>query len=101
AVMGQYFKAFDMDESFKNSDYGYWMRLLPRTGMALHTGANFPIYGATLFGVLHDFRLVNGSIMRFNQFERQKLSEGVSKKEIKNQWDSLEAEALYNFIDVN
>jgi len=54
-----------------------------------------------MLGVLHDFRVVNGSIMRFNQFERQKLSEGVDKKEIKNKWDSLESEAIYNFIDIN
>lgn len=101
AVMGQYFGAFDMAESFENSNYGKWLRMLPRTGMMLHTGANFPIYGSTMMGILHDFRLVNGSIMRFNQFQGQKLAEGIDKKEIKNQWDSLEADALYNFIEVN
>lgn len=101
SVMGQYFGAFDMQESFQNSNYGKWLRMLPRTGMMLHTGANFPIYGATMFGVLHDFRVVNGSIMRFNQFERQKLSEGIDKKEIKNEWDTLESEAIYNFITTN
>jgi len=101
SVMGQYFRAFDMQESFQNSNYSKLLRFLPRTGMMLHAGANFPIYGSTMLGVLHDFRVVNGSIMRFNQFERQKLSEGVDKKEIKNKWDSLESEAIYNFININ
>ena len=100
-VLGQYFNAFDLGESFQNSDYNKFLRFLPRTGMMLHAGANFPIYGSTMLGVLHDFRVVNGSIIRFNQFQRQKLSEGLSKKEIKNQWDQLENEAIYNYIDVN
>lgn len=99
-VLGQYFNAFDMSESFSNSNYGFFMRLLPRTGMMLHAGVNFPIYASTMLGVLHDFRVVNGSIMRFNQFERQKLSEGLTKKEVKNEWGRLEADAIYNYIDV-
>lgn len=99
-VLGQYFRAFDMDESFANSNYGFLLRNAPRTGMFLHQAANYPIYGQILLGILHDYRVTDGKISNFNSFEQAKKRQGLTNDEIKTQWNLLEDNVLYNFLDV-
>lgn len=97
-VLGQFYKAFDLQESFANSNYGYLLRNMPRVGMALHAAANYPLYGKTMLGILHDFRVVDGQVMNKNKFKRIKAAANLSKEDLESQWKSYENKAIYNFI---
>jgi hypothetical protein len=93
----QHFRSLDLDESFKNSNYGFLGRNLPKTGMALHSFANYPIYGVNLYSVLHDFRFVGGKLMNFSQFRQQEKQNGVDKKDYENAWNALEDKVIYKY----
>lgn len=97
-VLGQFYKAFDLQESFANSNYGYLLRNMPRSGMALHAAANYPLYGKTMLGILHDYRIVDGQVMNKNKFKRIKASANLSKDDLESQWKSYESKAIYKFI---
>lgn len=97
-VLGQFFRAFDLKNSLENSNYGWVARNLPRTAMGLHTMANFPIYGKTLMGVLHDYRVVDGKVINFNSFKN--INKTLTKKEIEEKWKDYEQYVIYKYIDV-
>lgn len=97
-VLGQFFKAFDMNESFNNSNYSKFLRFLPRTGMALHSAANYALYGKTMIGVLHDFRIVEGKMVNKNDFMKAKKKEGVSMDEAKKMWRESEDTVMYKYL---
>jgi hypothetical protein len=97
-VLGQFFKAFDMNDSFDNSNYSKFLRFLPRTGMMLHTAANYPLYGKTMIGILHDFRIVEGRMINKNDFMVAKKKEGVSMKEANELWREKEDTVMYKFL---
>lgn len=97
-VLGQYFRAFNLEESLENSNYGWIARAMPRVGMMLHSMANFPIYGQNLISVLHDFRVVDGQIINYNSFKN--INNGLSKKELDTKWSAYENSVFYNFIEV-
>lgn len=97
----QHFRSLDLDESFKNSNYGWLGRNLPSTGMALHGFANYPIYGVNMYSVLHDFRFVDGKLMNFNQFRQQERQKGTDKKDYENAWNALEDKVIYKYIRNN
>lgn len=97
-VLGQFFKSFDIMESYKNSNYNKFLRFLPRMSMALHTAANYGLYGKTLLGVLHDFRVVDGKMVNRNEFMAAKKAEGSSKKDAKAEWRRHEDKAMYGYL---
>lgn len=99
-VLGRVFQAFDVEQSYENSSYKGFLRFLPRTGMALHSAANFPIYGENLLAVLHDYRIVDGQMINFVTFRNQLENEGKSKKDIETDWNKYETETFYKYIDV-
>lgn len=98
-VLGQFFKAFDMNDSFNNSNYNKFLRFLPRTGMALHSAANYPLYGKTMIGVLHDFRIIEGRMINKNDFMKAKKQEGVSMKEANKMWRETEDTVMYKYLN--
>lgn len=97
-VLGQFFKAFEMESSYDNSNYGKFLKFLPRTGMALHTAANYAIYAKTMIGVLHDFRVIEGRMINKNDFLKAKQVEGVSSKDAKAQWAASEGTVMYKYL---
>ncbi len=99
-VLGQHFRNFDLDESFKNSNYGVFSRVLDRTSMALHSMANYPIYGQNMYSMLYDFRVVGDRVMNFNQFKNIQKEVGLSKADIELEWNNIEENAIYKFIKV-
>jgi hypothetical protein len=66
--------------------------------MALHTAANYGLYGKTLLGVLHDFRIVDGKMINRNDFMTQKKAEGMSKRDAKTEWRKYEDKAMYGYL---
>lgn len=99
-VLGQYFGAFDIQESFKNSNYGWLGRIAPKLGMGLHSISNYPLYGKAMMGVLYDFRVVDGEVVRWYDYKLKSRKEGKSLKDIKAKWNSYEDKVLYNYLDV-
>jgi len=97
-VLGQFFKAFDINDSFYNSNYNKFLRFMPRMGMMLHSAANYGIYGKTLLGVLHDFRVVDGTMMNRNDFIAKKKAEGVSRKDAITDWRRYEDKVMYKYL---
>ena len=97
-VLGEFYRVFDMGDSFKNSKYGFMGRNMPRTGMILHTGANYPLYGKTMLGILHDFRIVDGKMMNKNDFVQERKNQGVGYKDSIKEWEAAEDKVLYNYI---
>lgn len=97
-VLGQFFKAFDMNESYRNSKYSGILRNMPRIGMALHAAANFPLYGKTLLGILHDWRIVDGVPMNKTKFMRINNRSNDNRKSLDAKWKTYESSAIYKYI---
>lgn len=99
-LLGQHFRSFDLDESYKNSNYNGLFRGMDRSGMALHAMANYPIYGKIMMSVLYDYRVVDGKMMNFNQYSNQQRILGKDRKLIKADWNGYEKFAVRNFLTV-
>lgn len=99
-VLGQIFGAFNMQETFKNSNYGFMARLAPKLGMGMHTMANYSLYGKTMLGVLHDFRVVDGRLTNWYNYKQQELTKGKNLKDVKGTWRSYEGKVAYSYMDV-
>jgi len=97
-ALGQFFRAFDINDSFANSNYGWMSRMLPRSAMVLHSAANFPIYGKTMLGILHDYRVVDGEVMNKNEYKQLKKEQGVDNKVMETEWRNLEEKAFYKYL---
>jgi hypothetical protein len=99
-VMGQYFGAFDIEETFKNSNYSRTGRFLPKVAMGLHTLSNFPIYGKNMLSTLYNYRIVDGKLINWNEYRNEKNRAGVNLKNAKALWREKEGEAIYNYMFV-
>lgn len=97
----QHFRSIDLEESFKNSNYNIFGRNLVKTPMALHAMANYPIYGANMYSILHDFRFVDNKLINFNQFRQQEKQKGVVKADYENAWNALEDKVIYKYTQNN
>jgi hypothetical protein len=100
-VYGQHYKSFDIEESFKNSNYNIFGRGLVRSPMALHAMANYPIYGANMYSILHDYRFVDGKLQNFNSFRESARINNKTRQEIQNSWNTLEDKVIYKYTQNN
>lgn len=98
--LGEFFGIYDMNERFNNSNYNYWMRNINNLAMSTHAMANFPIIPRVMLATLFNFRVVNGSIINFNQYKKT-LPEGTTIKQAEKSWKQYESEAIYNYIKVD
>ena len=99
-VLGEYIGVYNIAERYENSIYSKTMRSIPKLGMMLNQGANFPIIPRVMLNVLYDYRVSNGSILNFNQFRDVKKREGMAEKDIVSEWKTLEDKAFYNYMDI-
>ncbi|AGO47569.1 structural protein [Cellulophaga phage phi17:2_18] len=99
-VMGQYFGAFDIEETFKNSSYSKIGRLIPKTAMGLHTVSNFPIYGKNMLATFHNYRIVDGQLINWNEYRNKQSKAGKNIKEAKEEWKKSESDVIYNYMSV-
>ena len=102
AVMGQYWRVFDIGETLKNSSYGGIARILPKLGMGLHGLSNFPLYGEAMLTVLHDYRVVDGTLMNKRDFVRaeKKANSGATRAQINTKWRSFQDNNFRDFMSV-
>lgn len=101
-VLGQYFRVYDIADTLKNSSYSGLSRMYPKMGMGLHGLSNFPLYGEAMLTILHDYRVIDGSMVNKRQFIRdiKKTNPDVTKSEIATKWNAEEANSLRSFITV-
>lgn len=99
-VLLEYLGIYNIEERYKNSIYSKFMRSLPNWAMMLNQGANFPIIPRVVLNVLYDYRIVDGNIVNFNQFSDLRKNQGKAKKDIVDEWKTLEEKAFYNYMNV-
>lgn len=99
-VLGEYVGIYNVAERYENSIYSKSMRSIPKLGMMLNQAANFPIIPRVMLNVLYDYRIVDGNILNFNQFEKNRKAQGIASKDIVVEWKTLEDKAFYNYMNV-
>lgn len=99
-ILLQFMGAESPLERFENSNYSKVARAggIGKSAYFSHYMGDIPLTAQTLLTVLHDFRLVDGELVSFNEWRRKK--KGLSKKEAKTKWKSYEDKVLYNLIEV-
>jgi len=100
--LGQYWGAFDLENTLSGSKFSAFPRLLSKSSMLLYTAANYPLYGKGMLTVLNDFRVVNGRVVKFTDFQRNQRTANlkITNAEIKQKW-SNENNVIYDFQDVS
>lgn len=97
----EFVNVYNMNERFNNSNYGYTMRNIGKTSMATHAMANFPIIPRVVLATFFNHRLVDGSIMNFNQYKttQRTAKPDISIAQIEKNWKNYESEAIYNYLE--
>ena len=88
-VIGESLGIFNAVHRFEDSQYSKGLRLAMSANSKLHEIANYPIVMRGVFGILNDYRVVNGRILDFNQFKQKLNSEGF-KGDVKSEWTKNE-----------
>jgi len=96
--MLEFFGVYNVATRYENSNYNRTVRGLSKASFLTHTLADAPIKGQVGLTVLHDFRVVNGSIINFNTFKRQ--GNYSSEKDARHEWAKYEDKALFNYLIV-
>lgn len=99
---GEYWQAFDAMERIYGSGFSSLKRLSPKMAMILYQAANFPIYGKNMYNVLHDFRVVDGKVVKFTDFYRSERNKNykITRKQVQEKW-ALENDVINNFHSTN
>ena len=100
-ILGEYFNIFQSEERFNSSNYNYIARNFSKVPMSVHAMGNFPITPRAMMSVLHDFRVVEGSIQNYSDFVSKKKKEGLGKAEIKAEWRKTENQVIYKYLDIS
>ncbi len=88
-VIGESLGIFNAVHRFEDSQYSKAGRLAMSANSKLHEIANYPIVMRGVFGILNDYRIVDGRILDFNQFKQKLNSEGF-KGDVKSEWTKNE-----------
>jgi len=88
-VIGESLGIFNAVHRFEDSQYSKGLRLAISANSKLHEIANYPIVERGVFGILNDYRIVDGRILDFNQFKQKLNSEGF-KGDVKSEWTKNE-----------
>lgn len=101
-AIGQFWGAFEMENSLYGSKFGAFPRLLSKSSMILYQAVNYPLYGKGMLTVLNDFRIVDGRVVKFTDFQRNQRTANlkITNAEIKEKW-SNENTVMYDFQDVS
>jgi len=99
--LGQFWGAFELENSLHGSKFGAFPRFLAKSSMLLYQAANYPLYGKGMLTVLSDFRIVDGKIVKFTDFQRNQRTANlkITNAEIKEKWTN-EKETIYGLQEV-
>lgn len=98
SVMGEYFGIYDLDNRFKDSQYGKVTRTLGKSMYILHTAGNFTPLSQGMLSTLYGNRVFAGKLVDFNQFKKIKQAENKSHspRDIERSWEDLKP--MYDYI---
>lgn len=99
-AIGQFFGAFEREGSLRGSKFNPVSRFAPRLGMCMFQAASYPLYTTGLMSTLCDFRVVDGKIMKFTDYQRAERRNNVdiTDKEIQNNWEK-ETNTIYSLLE--
>jgi hypothetical protein len=99
---GEYWQAFELGNRIYGSSFNKLQRFLSKSMMILYQTVNYPIYGKNMYNVLHDFRIVDGKVVKFTDFQRNEQNKNYtrSKEDIKAAW-TKENNVINNFHSSN
>lgn len=85
---GEYWQAFELESRLYGSNFNATQRLLSKSSMILYQAANYPVYAKNMYNVLHDFRIVDGRVVKFTDFKRNEQNKDykISQQKIKDNW---------------
>ena len=95
-ILLENFLVYNKAERLKNSSFGKVMRNMVKLPYATHSMGNFPVIPRIALSVMHDYRVVNGSIQNFNEFKN--ANSDLTALEIRNTWSANEKNTMYNFM---
>jgi hypothetical protein len=100
SIIGESFRAFDVNKRFEDSQYGNTKRGLGKSFYALHTVANFSPISNGMLSQLFGHRIYNGKLVDFRTFSRIIKAENPksTEKTIRESWRSIEDKNLYRYI---
>lgn len=101
-VKGEYWQAFELESRLYGSNFNATKRFLSKSSMILYQAANYPVYAKNMYNVLHDFRIVDGKVVKFTDFKRNEQNKDykISQKEINEKW-SKENNVINDLHSVN
>lgn len=87
-VKGEYWQAFDLESRLYGSSFNGTQRFLSKSSMILYQAANYGVYAKNLYNVLHDYRVVDGKVVKFTDFKRNERVKNydISEQEIQDKW---------------
>ena len=97
-IIGDYYQAFSLEDTLKNSKYGFMARAASRSSMIMYAAASYPLYLSNLLTITHDFRVVDGRIIKKSDYQVNQAMSGKTRREIENDWKTYENNVIYNFI---
>lgn len=85
---GEYWQAFELENRLYGSNFNMLQRFSSKSAMLLYQAANYSIYAKNMYNVLHDFRVVDGKVVKFTDFERNERNKDYNrtKEQIKVDW---------------
>lgn len=88
-VKGEYWQAFELENRLYGSKFNALQRYLSKSSHVLFQAATYPIYGKNMYSVLHDYRIVDGKMVKFTDFKRNEKIKNynISNKEIQDKWN--------------
>jgi hypothetical protein len=100
SILGESFRAFDVNKRFEDSQYGNTTRALGKSLYALHTVGNFSPISNAMLSQLFGHRIYNGKLVDFRTFSRLFKAENAdaTEKGIREGWRAIEDKNLYKYI---
>lgn len=99
-AIGQFFGAFEREGSLRGSKFNPVSRFAPRLGMCMFQAASYPLYTTGLMSTLCDFRVVNGRILKFTDYQRAERRNNVdiTNNEIQKNWEK-ETTTIFSLLE--
>lgn len=92
-----------VEDRYQNSGYNTLFRNAPKFGMAMHQIMSFPVTERIAMSVLYNYRVIDGTVMNYNQFKRKRKTENVdlTSKQVRTEWRENANKSVRNYLDAD
>ena len=102
--IGELLGLFSAKDRLDNTQFDKVTRnIVPtKSAFGFSEAMNLPVGGQILFASMMDSKLIDGSFITYDAFkkrERMNSENKMSNKELKNKWNSIKKNSLFDFID--